>query len=384
MRLKPLFLLVAIGIMSMTSCSRDKATLSGRMIGVENKTVYLDKLGGTGTVTVDSVATDDQGNFRMKINIPDRQPTIFNLRHDGDMIPLLIAPGEKIKISTLGSISRNYMVEGSEGSESLRELGDILNGGALKLDSLMTVLASTDEASRQPVAAEYGQEYISIKRRHLAFIYDNLNSIAAVYALSQRLPNDEVLFNGESDFVYYRMVADSVSQYYPDSPYVKSLQRQVEQVDAGSRLAEVLNEKLVISDLDYPDLNMPDMFGEMHKLSDLGGKVILLNFFTVTANDNALMNADFKELYSRWAGSGFEIYQVCVDQSRADWVTALQAQRLPWISVNDLRGASSAATVLYNVQSIPATYLISRDGQIVARNLFGDELAAKVAELVRQ
>ena len=71
------------------------------------------------------------------------------------------------------------------------------------------------------------------------------------------------------------------------------------------------------------------------------------------------------------------------DDEKADWVTVVQDQKLPWINVFDPRGTGGIAAMSYNVQAVPSNVLISSDGAIVARNLFGDQLKNKVAELVR-
>ena len=61
----------------------------------------------------------------------------------------------------------------------------------------------------------------------------------------------------------------------------------------------------------------------------------------------------------------------------------MQEQQLPWISVTDLRGRASSSLALYNVQRIPANFLIDRDGSIVAKDLYGKSLESKLAELIR-
>ena len=78
---------------------------------------------------------------------------------------------------------------------------------------------------------------------------------------------------------------------------------------------------------------------------------------------------------------GFEVYQVAIDTSKATWITAVQEQQLPWISVSDLRGRGSAALGLYNVQKSPTNFLLDKEGNIVARDIHGKELDEKLREL---
>jgi alkyl hydroperoxide reductase subunit AhpC len=86
------------------------------------------------------------------------------------------------------------------------------------------------------------------------------------------------------------------------------------------------------------------------------------------------MNADLKEIYAKYHDQGFEIYQVGIDPSKALWINTIQEQQLPWISVSDLRGEASPAVGAYNVQSLPANFLIDREGNIADRNLSGEKL----------
>ena len=87
-------------------------------------------------------------------------------------------------------------------------------------------------------------------------------------------------------------------------------------------------------------------------------------------NSNAI-NAELKEVYAEYADRGFEIYQIGVDVSKDIWINAVQEQQLPWISVCDFRGRNSPALGLYNVQKLPANFLIDREGIVVARDLYG-------------
>lgn len=127
---------------------------------------------------------------------------------------------------------------------------------------------------------------------------------------------------------------------------------------------------------------MPDMFGNKIRLSSLQGKVILVDFWSALAGNSNQLNAELKESYEKYSERGFEIYQIGVDNSKAIWVSAVQEQNLPWISVCDLRGTASTALTLYNVQNLPANFLIDREGNIVAKNVYGAELEKRVAALL--
>ena len=194
---------------------------------------------------------------------------------------------------------------------------------------------------------------------------------------NQRLPGDAFLFNGDSDVVYYRTVAEALEKSYPESPYLQSLLAEITRMDARMSLSTRITEAK------YPDLELMDMYGKKVSLSSLAGKVILLDFWSAELGTSNALNADLKEIYRKYADApvGFEVYQVAIDTSKATWITAVQEQQLPWISVSDLRGRNSTSLGLYNVQKIPTNFLLDKEGNIVARDIHGKELDEKLCEL---
>ena len=224
------------------------------------------------------------------------------------------------------------------------------------------------------------QEYTRLKhetqRFQLGFIIENKANIAAVYALHQRLPNESNLFNGNSDIVYYRTVVEALEQSYPDTPYLAILRSQIARMDAQINLLSQVTES------DFPDIEMPDMFGKKQRLSALSGKVILLHFWSAALGNSNALNADLKSVYEKYHEQGFEIFQVAVDTSKSAWVTAIQEQQLPWISVSDLLGDSSPSVGIYNVQKLPTCYLIDRKGNIVGKDLVDEELETEIKKLI--
>ncbi len=376
--------IIAVSIIGLAgvSCHKESAKLQGYFIGAADKTIYLERVTPGYASVVDSTRANEKGEFGFRINLRDRQPTIFNLLYGGDMVPLMISPGEKVKVTSFGDVARSYKVSGSHESELIEQLHGILNDGVASLDSISGLFTQSDpdDPARRELTRAYYNEYYRVKREHIRFIVENSSSLAAVYALYQRLPGDDILFNGESDFVYYRMVADSVHGKYPDSRYVIALEKEIETRNAQAGLQDKLMKS--IHEADYPEIELPNMYGQKTKLSSLAGNVILLDFWSALLPDSRINNAELKELYAGFADKGFVIYQVSLDTSKPLWVNAVQDQKLPWITVCDFRGEQSMAARLYNITSIPADFVIDRQGNIVGKNLYGEALEKKIKELI--
>ena len=387
--MKKLLLLSATALVAFSCGQKNKAHIPGTFSGISKDTIYLEMLTTKGRTVVDSTVTNQQGNYRFTVSTPVAAPTFYNIVYKQSSIPVIVSPGEKVKVNSLCDLGRNYTVEGSDDSKLLKEFNTMYSNGVRSLDSLANLYSETrptpdNDARRTALLREYTQRYVKIKREHIAFIVKNASSMAAVYALYQRLPNDEALFNANDDRVYYRMVADSLADKYPASPHVIALLRDVKTQDDAAALAQqVSRQQAETAGLNHPEITLQDMFGKDHKLSELKNKAILLTFWSVTDPKGPAMNNEMKELYKEFSGKGFDIYQVSLDSDKASWILAVQAQKLPWTNVIDPNGFTGLPAMSYNVAATPVNFLIDRRGNITGRNLQGAALRTRVAELTR-
>lgn len=375
--MKKIFFAATLLVMTLASCQSSKVKISGRFVGSQADMVYVEQATALEQIMLDSVKLDDEGRFSLEIDDVAKSPSLYNIVFDGERVPLLLMDGDNIEISGAGKVLRNYEVSGSLESELLQEFNRNYIDGAIKLNTLISQFS--DEMSDEQLkvlSAEYSRLYLDIKKQQLKFIVEHKNRIAAVYALHQRLLNDTYLFNGDSDVIYYRTVADAVEETYPDSHYLPILRSQIARMDAQISLLSQVKET------NLPEIELPDMFDRKRTLSSLGGKVVLLHFWSAAVGNSNAQNADLKELYAKYNEQGFEIYQVSIDTSKAMWINAVQEQKLPWISVIDLRGETSPALGLYNVGKLPTSYLISRKGEIVGKDFTTAELESAIKKAI--
>ena len=197
----------------MCGCQSSKVKISGRFVGGDAKNIYLEQVLPLTQSVVDSAALAPDGSYRMELTGVAKTPSLYNVIYDGERIPLLLAGGDRLTLGSVGSVIRNYTVEGSSESELLRQFYQAFVTGAQQLENMGTEFARklTDE-ERKSLIKEYTAEYYRIRREQLRFIIEHKASLAAVYALYQRLPGDTYLFNGDSDVVYYRTVAEALQE----------------------------------------------------------------------------------------------------------------------------------------------------------------------------
>lgn len=377
-------IVILLAAAALCACQGKKATIQGEVAAYANKMVVLESVYSTGGMVADTVTTNDAGRFTLKVEIPGDEATFYNLHCGERTIPLILAPGDKVAVNSLPGLIDGYSVSGSEESTLVKEIKNIMAFGVAKLDSLATLYnKTTAKALRESISKEYTATYLDIKRKQIEFIVTNSGSLAAIYALNQRLPGDEVLFNGETDIVYFRLVADAVEKNYPKSTYLASLKEAIQYYDNQRELADKINEAMA-TPAGFPELELPDMTGKKQSLTQVQqGKVVLVDFWSILEEGAQFRQAELKEIYEKYHDKGFEIYQVAVDTAQPEWIQTLQMQKLPWISVCDFKGSASPAVMLYGVTTIPTNYLLNKEGDIVAIGAYGDNLEKELKNLFK-
>ncbi len=363
----------------LSSCKSDTIKISGRFIGGDSAVAYLEEISSSqGGSIVDSVALNGSGEFVFTLKAKDNHHKLYNVVYDWSTIPIFVAAGDNVKLNSVGNVAKNYTVDGSEESELVRGFYQNYIKGISALDKIALQYAEeslTDE-QRLELAKEYSAEYNRIKREQLEFIITNKSSLAAVYALYQRLPNDSYLFTGKNDVIYYRTVVEALEERYADSPYRKSIQADINEFDAIYKIQNSIETR------GYPDLELSDMYGDKQKLSEKEGKVILLDFWSAQIGSSNRNNAELKEIYAEYKDQGFDIYQVAIDNSKSTWINSIQEQAIPWTTVSDLRGNQSQTLSLYNITAIPSNFIINKEGDIIARDIYGSKLLEMIREEV--
>ncbi|OFY89626.1 MAG: hypothetical protein A2236_03940 [Bacteroidetes bacterium RIFOXYA2_FULL_33_7] len=130
-----------------------------------------------------------------------------------------------------------------------------------------------------------------------------------------------------------------------------------------------------------PEITLPTPTGEMMSLSSLRGKYVLLDFWAGWCRPCRMESPNLVANYKKFHSKGFEIFQVSLDKTKDEWTKAIEKDGLNWNHVSDLQYWNSTAVKTYGVGSIPASFLIDKDGKIIAKDLRGDALGQKLAEI---
>jgi peroxiredoxin len=169
---------------------------------------------------------------------------------------------------------------------------------------------------------------------------------------------------------------------YSRAEYMNVVKRDYNEMQRVLNLKNKL-ESQPVEEISYPDIELPDRNGKKIKLSSLHGKTVLLTFWSSEIEGNQFDNKLLTDLYEKYHSKNFEIYQVSFDIERDLWLRAINNQNLIWINVCDFKGVNSIPFGLYNIKKLPSNFIIDKDGQFVARDIFGDELDNKIQSLCK-
>jgi len=379
-----LFLLALILLFS--GCKdKGKFSVNGVIKDSKEKYIYLNRLDVDTPVLIDSAKISRKGLFRFKVKTTGTD--FYQLGFSStNFITLLAEPGEKIILLLNDkNLFENYSVRGSVGSEKLQILDLNLAETKRKLDSLSSVYTKTSGEKefdvKGPLLEAEFQELIKAQRKkNIEFIINNVNSLASIKALYQRINPETYVLYDTHDLQYLKIVTDSLTRHYPNSKQVRALAMDFEKEMNKMYVSQIeqITKNLPPTKLD-PDLK--NIAGSRIALSSLKGKYVLLTFWSVQSKDCMKENLQLKEFYKLYNKKGFEIYQINLDENESLWKAAVRFDELPWISTREDDPQNPKNAILFNVKSLPTNYLFDKESKIIASNIHGKTLQLKLEQL---
>lgn len=377
-------LVTAIFAVLLFGCTPDNQyTVEGTIEGAdEDQLVYWKKKGVEGNTLLDSARAGENGHFEFKGRLD--YPQFFNLTYQDRFATLLIRPGEDVRFETQAGDFHNYTVKGSPGSHDVKVLDQRLRSTRRKMDSLTSRYEQKGEQLSNEERERLNEQYRQILNRQrdssVAFIINNLRSLASIMALYQKVNDELFVLYKNSDLQYIKLVADSLQEKYPQSEHVKALVANRQDLMKKYRNLELQNTLSSVGKVsNYPNIELPNLQGDTVSLQEQDEKMILLSFWASWSKPSIQRSLELKSLYRRYHSKGFEIYQVSLDQSADEWRKAVRFDQLPWINVSSLNGLESYAARVYNVQDIPTDFLIHQQRGIIEKNPSKQELRRQLS-----
>ena len=342
-------------------------TVKGVVAGADGQLMYLENVGISNVVTLDSIKLAPGGKFKFTEKRPE-YPDFYRLRLNNQLINFAVDSTETISfVADAGTFATSYSVEGSENSKAIKAitLAQLdANQAISRLRKEYEDKMISDTTYRMKVLAA-ADAYKEVARK---YIYSAPMSTAAYFALFQQI--DGLLFfdlYDRKDVKAYGAVATSYNHTYPESPRSKHLYNltlQSMKVLRAQRPVDYSNVET--KEIPFLDIELPDVRGEVVKLSTVApGKVVLINFTAYQTEWSPALNMALGELYTKYHDQGLEIYQVSLDSDSHFWRNG--ASNLPWVTVHDPQSVYSQVAGLYNVKQLPALFILDRKGNLVKR-----------------
>ena len=374
--------MMVMAVMTIASCDNNKFTVQGQIGNAKDSVLYFENVGLEGISVLDSVKLDDNGSFSFS-EAATIAPEFYRLRIADQIINVSIDSTETVSVKAqYPQMATDYEISGSDNCLKIKELAlkqiDLHKQAmAIQQNSVLGVDEANDSILK--LIDEYKN---NVK---INYIFKEPMKAYSYFALFQTLGN-WLLFNprtNKDDIKVFAAVATSWDTYYPHAERGQNLHNIAIEGMKNQRIVAEQNQTIDASKVEEAgvlDIELTDNNGQVRRLTDLKGKVVLLDFHVFAMDDSPARILSLRELYNKYQAQGFEIYQVSLDPDEHFWKQ--QTAALPWISVRDADGIQSQRLLLYNIQAVPDFFLIDRGNNLVKRAAQMKDLEAEIKKLL--
>ena len=371
-------------MLGVAGCSKvPQATIEGHITEATDKMLYLDHIGVERTTIADSVRLDKDGAFRFRVAQPECFD-FYRLRIGKEMVYVSVDSTETLTLTAaLPTMGIAYEVQGSEDNLMLKQL-------VHKQRELQHAMQQVMQNARTMGDVQTGVDTlvkVYKKEVRMEYIYPDPGKPYAYFALFQRL-GGQLIFDPlttRDDIRCFAAVATNLDLFYPEAERTKNIKsialkglrntRPAQPIDYSALEGKIVESSII-------DIALPDIDGVTRRLTDLKGRVVMLDFNVYGHPQSSVRVLVMRELYDKYASRGFEIYQVSLDENEHFWKTAVE--NIPWVCVRPDDAPYSREASLYSVRELPTYFLINRAGELVMRDEKVEDLEKELELLLAE
>ncbi|MCF6366245.1 MAG: AhpC/TSA family protein [Bacteroidales bacterium] len=332
--------------------------IKGYITGYFEGKVVLGKYLDGKLVTIDSLfMTKSKFKFKhVKINTPELYYLIVD---DGQIIIEFFMEPNHVQVNA--DYNKQGMVE-VQGSKTHAEYVAFLENNVVFENKQSKI---------------YEQKDIAMSNNDTALLTELETDFRAVSEEQMNFILKYVKENNES-FVSTFIASRSLADYLPLNELEKITENFKDTVRTSVYYKE-LSDKIEVrkrtqDGMQAPDFSLPDTSETNISLSSLQGKYVLLDFAASWHGLSRSRNPEYKKLYDKFKPKGFEIFQACLERNKKQWKQVIEADKINWICVSDIKGLDSDVVKLYGIRTFPVNYLLDKNGKIIGSNLSAEEL----------
>jgi peroxiredoxin len=367
----------------LTACGGKKFNVEGEIANAKDSVLYFENVGLNGIEEIGTVKLDDRGKFSFSGDAP-AAPEFYRLRINDQIINVAIDSTETITVKAqYPQMATQYEISGSDNNEKIKELAlkqIDLQGRAVALER--SGLSSAEVRDSLMKMLYYYKEEVKND-----YIFKEPYKSYAYFALFQTL-GPWLIFdpkNNSEDVKVFAAVATSWDTFHPGAERGENLHNiaieglKNARIIAAKNQVNAIDESKVV-EAGVIEVALTDNKGKLRRLTDLKGKVVLLDFHIFAMEDSPKRILSLREYYNKYHAQGLEIYQVSLDGNEHYWKQMTAA--LPWISVRDEEGLNSPLLLQYNIPTVPEFFLIDRQNNLVKRSEQMKDLDAEIKALL--
>ena len=353
--------------------------IAGKIKGASGLILQLQLPTPNGISVLHQTTIDSLGNFRLTggLTFPIYMYNLQLAANSDLTITLPLELSDSIHLNTsLSTFAQKPNISGVQWSKQANEIIAKNYMFKKRFHEISNDKNRSEDQKEQPLF------YLNdnIDKNNIKSIKKNKKSSYNLILLSSLFPSRSLEEYDKSNLPLLKDVISQLLQKFPDSKLITSFAKQVINFEYAYQEFDLINSGKITAP-DFVAIN-PD--GNEIKLSDLKGKVVLLDFWASWCLPCRKENPNVVKMYHKFKSKGFEIFSFSLDEDKQKWLKAIQEDKLEWkFHGTDFKGWAGPMKDIYKFEGIPFTVLINKDGKIIAKNLRGKTLENKLNEIFK-